>query len=331
MITSLILRSSILAGIAVSIGCVRTVSMVNAPPQSPAMRPSMPAMRRQVLNAVDAGDGDYRVRILRDRIIAEPDNLPVRLELADRYQQLGYPELAVEHCRLAAVRFPESAVVRERLAVTLRRSGHLAEAARELEEFLNAHPQQSSALMSWLGIILDESRELTRAESAHRRALVLGPDQDSLHNNLGYNLLLQGKSAEAAACFRRALELNGRSEIARNNLGLAVAGNPKEAVLHWQSISDPATAHSNLAAVLMEQGRYKEARQELDVALGFRKDHAAALANLRLVSEMDGEPATVSLRQAESRWRKLGRIIIGAAPKKVTGAEVESASSKDEE
>jgi len=118
-----------------------------------------------------------------------------------------------------------------------------------------------------------------------------------LHNNLGYNLLLQGQPEAGAAEFRRAIEIDPRSQIAHNNLGAALAAqshpDAAEALSEWQRASDPAVAHNNLAAVLMEQGRYTEARLELDAALQLHRDLPAALANLRLVSEKDGLPATV--------------------------------------
>ncbi len=98
-------------------------------------------------------------------------------------------------------------------------------------------------------------------EKAHRAALELDPKRDSLHNNLGYNLLQQGKAKEAAAEFREALKLKPDSEVARNKLGMALAADPdpagsNDAILHWQSVSDPATAHSNMAALLIRQKRY---------------------------------------------------------------------------
>ena len=37
---------------------------------------------RQIHNAIDAGDGDYQLRVLREKLAADPDNVPIRLELA---------------------------------------------------------------------------------------------------------------------------------------------------------------------------------------------------------------------------------------------------------
>ncbi|MGH9675076.1 MAG: hypothetical protein ACRD44_18035, partial [Bryobacteraceae bacterium] len=80
------------------------------PPGPSAGVPAVTAtMQRQVLNAIDAGDGDLRVRQLRHKMALAPREIGVRKELARRYQELGCPELAVEHYRLACVEFPDSA------------------------------------------------------------------------------------------------------------------------------------------------------------------------------------------------------------------------------
>src|SRR5713101_4995926 len=201
----------VIAAAGLTVSCVHQVRTASGYPAAPApsekSRPS--AMERQIANAVDAGDGDYRVRLLRQRMAADPENLAVRIELIEYYTRAGYPELALEHCRLAAARFPESAEIQLSLAKCLRKIN------------------------------------MTR-EASHGSALALNPKLDYLHNNLGYNLLMQRRPSEAAFEFRQALQLKPDSETARNNLGMALAETPRDAVLHWQSISDPATAHSNM-------------------------------------------------------------------------------------
>src|SRR5262249_9476730 len=247
---------------------------------------------------------DYKVRALRQKMAANPEDLSVRIELIEHYARAGYPELALEHCRLAAARFPESAEIQLSLAKLLRTLKMPAEAAQALAAFVEKHPQQSPAYDSWLGILRDELGEWAQGETSHRAALSLSPNLDYLHNNLGYNLLMQKRTSEAAFEFRQALKLKPDSETARNNLGMALASQPGEALLHWQSISDPATAHSNMAALLIEQGRYAEARREIDLALGYNKNHAAALSNLKLVSELDGKPAVIAIKPVRTRWGK---------------------------
>jgi Flp pilus assembly protein TadD len=116
---------------------------------------------------------------------------------------------------------------------------------------------------------------------------------------------MQGQKTEAAEEFRAALKLNPRSGIARDNLGVALADNPGEALLNWQSINEPATAHSNLAAVLIEQGKYAEARHELEIALQYNKSNSAAIANLKLVSDVDGKPVTLPAQSAATHWSRM--------------------------
>jgi Flp pilus assembly protein TadD len=260
-------------------------------------------MQRQVRNARDAGDGDYIARTLSRRMLEEPGNLDVRLELARHYMETGQPELAAEHYRLAGERFPDNVAIQVMLARTLRGMGLRQAAAEQLERFTSTRPQQSADALSMLGILRDELREYKAAEAAHRAALALVPVSDRLHNNLGYNLLLQGNKQGAAAEFRKALDLAPDSRVARNNLAMAMAADEQGTPEQLRTIANPAAAHNNVAAVLIEQGRYGEARKELEIALALQPDHDAALRNLRLVSELDGLGADTQARAG--LWRRI--------------------------
>lgn len=283
----------------------------------PAAQTGIDPMARQVQNAVDLGEGDIELKVLRNRITASPNDLSARIALARHYYAEGIPEVALEHLRLACERAPESAEAHLELARMLRKEGQAAEAAKLLEAFTaraftvklpNSATNRSVndvEVWAWLGVLRDETGAWKPGEEAHRKALALAPDRDDLHNNLGYCLLEQGRKDEAAEEFREALRLNKKSAFARDNLGIAVAGTPKEAVLHWQSVSDPASAHSNMAAVLIESGDYPGARKEIAVALSYNQQHTAALSNLRLLSLLDGKPAEYSLARNPSRWSRI--------------------------
>lgn len=273
--------------------------------------PPQPVFERQIRNAIDAGEGDPRLRALREKMAAQPDNLEVRLALARAYKEAGLPEVAAEHYRLAAGRFPDSVEVQVALAKTLRDLNLRQEAALTLDRFLAGHAAKSVQPVSWLGIIRDEMGQWTEGEKAHRGALALDPKSDFLHNNLGYNLLIQQRHDEAAREFEEALRLNPKSVPARNNLALALANKGDLALREWQKVNDPASAHNNLAAVLIEQGRYTDARGQLDIALGYNRRHPAALANLKLVSELDGRPAEVHLEPpVTTRWERWRSMIV---------------------
>ncbi len=294
-----LLMAGALAAAVWSAGCARQVAQSRrtaTPPTAVAA-----TMRRQILNAADAGEGDTVANQLRRKIAASPDDVAARLELATHYGKQGLPELELEHLRLAAERFAASAPVQIALARALRKAGQPRLAAESLVSFLVLNPSTSSVeALNLLGFCYDEASDWKAGEQAFRQALTAGNHLDYLHNNLGYNLLQQQRVAEGVAEFRRALELNPRSETAHNNLGLALARSPgvslSEALQHFEAVAGAATANSNLAAALMEQSRYEESRQLLEAALGYSRTHGPALANLRLLSELDGRPAELHPR-----------------------------------
>ncbi len=266
-----------------------------------------PVMQRQVLNAVDAGEGNPRVRELRKRMAAEPENVKARLELAEEYGRIGYVELELEHLRLAAERFRESEDVLVALSRALVRSKQVGEAAQRLGEYLAGHAKASANVLSWAGIAQDELGNFPNGEAYHRRAAMSAPGRDTLHNNLGYNLLMQGRKSEAAEEFRRALELNPASETARNNLGLALGDQPAAAITQFRQASDLAVAHNNLAAYLYEKGDLAGARKELELALEYRKDMPQILDNLRKVAAVDGKPIHLPSSEQRSFWKTFAR------------------------
>src|ERR1017187_4100572 len=123
------------AGAAFSVSCVHQtqVSRTNAPTSAPSI------WDRQVRNALDAGDGDYQLRALREKVAAEPDNVAVRLELAKAYRERGYHEVSLEISRLAVARFPQSGDAQLSLVRDLRDVNRRSEAITSLESFLKAH------------------------------------------------------------------------------------------------------------------------------------------------------------------------------------------------
>ena len=285
-------------------GCAskNRVSRVTVPGNS-----LQPVMRRQVLNAVDAGEGNPRVRNLRERMAAQPKNVRVRLDLADEYARTGYPELELEHLRLAVERFPESEAALLTLSRALVRVKRPGEAARRLNEFLAKRDKPSANALSWAGIVQDDLGRWKVGETLHRRAVERAPGRDALHNNLGYNLMMQGRKREAVEEFRRALDLNPASETARNNLGLSMGDQPAEAITQFRQTADLAVAHNNLAAYLYEKGDLAGARKELELALKYRKDTPRILENLRKLAALDGMPIQMPRQEQHSFWKTFAR------------------------
>src|SRR5256885_1588106 len=128
----MLVRNLTVALFALSVSsCVRHRAIVRAP-SAPQVSPVARTMARQTVNTADAGDGDYSAKILRARVDANPRDLAARLELARYYQRAGFPEVAIEHLRLACERAPESEAARIALAKVLRDTHRPAEAASTL-------------------------------------------------------------------------------------------------------------------------------------------------------------------------------------------------------
>lgn len=276
--------------------------------KAPALHPTpffSPTATRQATNAVDAGDADLEIAELRRVMMSRPDDVDARVRLAQAYTLRGFPDVALEHYRVGAERFPDSVKIVLGLVRTLRRAEQKEEALAVLKTFIHAHPQNTAEPYEWLGILNDDMQNWKASEYAYETALLYAPRSAELHNNLGYSFLMQALNNAAATEFRMALDLKRDLVIARNNLGIALAGNtetdPKEAILNWQAVSGPAAAHNNMAALLIERGEYPRARKELETALGYDQQNAQAIYNLALLSEKDGKPAVIPPQNAAVR------------------------------
>jgi Flp pilus assembly protein TadD len=295
-------RRLVATGALLCASCVHQAQVVShgAPPAGATALPA-----RQTTNAADAGEGDSEMRSLRQRLAADPRDLEARLSLARRYAEMGLPDLALEHYRLAAAQFPDSPVVALELAKTLRAMGEPAAALAAAQAGEAKQASGNWQLLSLEGILEDDQGDRRAAEAAHRAALEIEPKRAALHNNLGYNLYLQGRYREAVEEFRRAIALDAACTAAHNNLAAALARGDApataEALAEWQRTDGAAAAHNNLAAVRMEQGRWAEARAELEEALKYQRNFPPALANLRRVALRDGQPILASPAAARSK------------------------------
>jgi len=105
-----------------------------------------------------------------------------------------------------------------------------------------------------------------------RRIIADRPETDQnvlwAHNLAGNILLDQGKTDEAIAEYRKAIELDPRHAWPDNNLGFTLSGQQKtdEAIAEYRKAIelDPSLAlpHKNLANILREQGKTEEADAE---------------------------------------------------------------------
>lgn len=80
---------------------------------------------------------------------------------------------------------------------------------------------------SWnmLGVLADRAAQWSVADDAYARARAVRPDEPEILNNIGYSLVLRGKSADALPWLARAARLDPASSAIANNLVVASALN----------------------------------------------------------------------------------------------------------
>jgi tetratricopeptide (TPR) repeat protein len=124
------------------------------------------------------------------------------------------------------------------------------------------------------------------AERRLREALEANPEDGTLHNDLGNELLSLGETAAAIECYRTAIGLMpGRPEIHFNLANALAADGESEAALasYHKSIElDPASAgaHTNLGNLLRKLKRPAEALESYRRAIYLNPQDAAARFNI---------------------------------------------------
>lgn len=137
-----------------------------------------------------------------------------------------------------------------------------------------------------LGNSLRAQGKSADAAAQYERALVLKPDYAEAHNKLGLLRATEGRAADAEVHYERALALNPRHGDAHHNLALTMAaqGRMTEAIPHFECVlelnPDHANGHYGLGAALLSVGSFAEAAAHFERALELNPAHADAHNNL---------------------------------------------------
>jgi tetratricopeptide (TPR) repeat protein len=142
----------------------------------------------------------------------------------------------------------------------------------------------------------DLMKEGRYAEAAveWRKALGVGADEALAHNNLGVSLSRSGHGEDALGEYRRAIDLSPDYPEALNNLGEALVRRRQieEGVTYLQRALELnpayASAHSNLGIALAQLNRLPEAIAQLQTAVEYKPDLADAHNNLGVALAMAG-------------------------------------------
>jgi Flp pilus assembly protein TadD len=145
-----------------------------------------------------------------------------------------------------------------------------------------------------LGYILAAQDRTAEAIGHYQKALEIYPDYAEADINLGRLFLDEGKLDEAEECFHRAIKIKPGSAEAYNDLGILLAGQGKTAgaIQHYQKAiqlnPDLAETYNNLAILLASQSRFAESETNYQTALELKPDYADAHNNFGILLTRQG-------------------------------------------
>lgn len=117
---------------------------------------------------------------------------------------------------------PNNAAAHNHLGVFLHRQGLIDEDIFRYRVAIRSAPQNAEAIHN-LTKAYDERNQIDEAEELYRKAINLAPNNSQFHNSLGVFLIVRKSHLnEAIACFREAVRLDPRNQLAQDNLRHAI-------------------------------------------------------------------------------------------------------------
>ena len=203
---------------------------------------------------------------------AKPDDVPVRLALANVQAQMGRLADAVANCRAAIKAAPDSPEAYLGLGVALAASDDISGANTALSKVLELRPDSARG-HNEMGRLLQKAGNLQAAKDYYSKAVVLDPKLAEPHIHLGrlYQSIKRGDLA--VPHYNSAILLEPGNLIARNDLArlratcsIANVRSADQAVLLSEDLCK-RTGNANpeflstLAAAYAEAGRFHDASQ----------------------------------------------------------------------
>jgi tetratricopeptide (TPR) repeat protein len=212
------------------------------------------------------------IRFFSVAVALRPQSPVAWTNLAHALDDAGRLDEAEVACKEAVRLKPDSASDHKNLGKVLDDQGKAAEAKAEFREPLRLQPDFPQAHSS-LGNLLKGQGRAPEAEKEYREALRLQPDFPTAHNNLGallerFSLRCSGRRAPLGS--RRLLSRSGepsRTRYTEGKSALADQSKHEEAEAEYRKAlglkPDHPEAHCGLGLALRDQGRFREALDEL--------------------------------------------------------------------
>jgi tetratricopeptide (TPR) repeat protein len=201
-------------------------------------------------------------------LAADPKLVKAHNNMGLALVDLGRLDEAAGHYK-AAVDLEPKAEIYSDLGFVMARLGHPDEARADYQKALELDPNCASAHVN-LAVMYLKAGAFGEAESHYRQALRAKPSAET-HNGLGYVLARQGRTDEALAEFRKAIDADPKFTPAYNNLAEALAKQGKlEDAAHYYELSlaekPSAAVYNALGGVLLRLGKTDEAAVQYEKA-----------------------------------------------------------------
>ena len=254
-----------------------------------AIQLNPPLARAQTNLSLERYNAERKSQERRQRLVPEPQvvegNELAHYNLGLAFRQKGYYNEALKEYRLALERGEDRRLTLQAMA-ELHLLKHDFTPALELYDTLLREVPDSPKLWNERGVVLHQSGRTDDALASYRQAVEVDPRYVLAWNNLGVVQAHAAAADPAIESFRAALQLQGTFSAARLNLALLLFQLRRfqlslEAYRQVLS-SEPnsAAAWNGVGLVLVELKRFPDARNAFVRAVEADPDHAGAHYNL---------------------------------------------------
>jgi tetratricopeptide (TPR) repeat protein len=205
--------------------------------------PDSPMLLRELADTEAlSGQYDLAMEQLRKLLSLDPKSVHLLLRVAEVYELKGDRDNEIASYRHACELAPNDLSAGLSLADALVRAGRTAEARKEFERVVKAHPENAPALNNAAFFLADSGGDLDEALRLAQRALQRIPNQPVFSDTVGYIYLKKGLNDSAVQTFSNlarkypfaifhyhlglALYAKGDKTTARKELQSALSGNP---------------------------------------------------------------------------------------------------------
>ncbi|MFQ5766106.1 MAG: tetratricopeptide repeat protein, partial [Rhodospirillales bacterium] len=198
--------------------------------------------------------------------LSQSDRQALLKAAVERFQA-GARDEADDLCRRLLDADPDDAEALHLLGLSRHMAGDHDEAIALINKAIAAGP--NAPFLNNLGLVYKAAERHAEAADCFRRALEIDPAPADVHANLGNALLDQGLFADALENFRRVLEREPGHREARGNVGIALYGlgeaDQAYEIFEKTLAADPddAIALAATGAILFERGEFEEAGRRL--------------------------------------------------------------------